>query len=461
LNLERWTLSSTLPVAAVGAGLCLILWGPGLALAGIGAILYLAGAAIAPRVGLGALVGSLPLYLIPRQIGGLAISPPEATLLLSAVAVAGRAIVGRWRGRRDPSAIRPSPYDGAIALFLASALLSLLVTEYLRLSLRELRTLVVEPVVFFYLVRHVVRSIEEVGAIVDVLLAAVTVVALLGVGQFFLGGAVTDVQGVRRVQGTYSSPNHLGLLLGRAIPFLLAGAWLLPRQRVPRLGAAALCAVALGLSFSLGGWLGTLAATLTLAGLLGGRRALAVVVVVSVVLGLLALPVLRVERVLAHLDPTQGTTFVRLQLWQASLELLAEHPILGIGLDNFLYRYPLHIPSGIVMEPNLSHPHNLVLQFWLQLGLPGLAALLWLLAAFGREAIRRVGPDRPAAERALAAGALGSMVDFAVHGSIDNSYFLVDMAFIFWLTLAVGTTPASRALSAVSHSPSAVGDSRP
>ena len=40
-------------------------------------------------------------------------------------------------------------------------------------------------------------------------------------------------------------------------------------------------------------------------------------------------------------------------------------------------------------------------------------------------------------QRALAVGALGSMTDFVAHGLVDNSYFLPDMAVIFWLTVAV------------------------
>ena len=42
------------------------------------------------------------------------------------------------------------------------------------------------------------------------------------------------------------------------------------------------------------------------------------------------------------------------------------------------------------------------------------------------------------------------MADFLVHGIIDNSYFLVDTAFIFWLTLALSEQSADK------HEPSAV-----
>ncbi|MBA2446433.1 MAG: O-antigen ligase family protein [Chloroflexi bacterium] len=390
------------------------------------------------RLSLGLVVASLPFYLFPLNLGPVALSPPEAALLLCALIVGLRRVFDRRGGQRRLLP-EPSFFDAPIALLLAAALLSLLVTEYFRLSLRELRTLIVEPILFFYLVRSVVGSVEDATWLLDVFLTGVTIVALLGIGQFFLGGAVTDVQGVRRVQGTYLSPNHFGLLLGRALPFLLAGAWLGVR-RGPRTLAALICSTALVLTFSVGAWLGTVAAILTLSLILGGRRVVLAVGLAVVVLSLAAVATLPAERVLARLDPAQGTALVRVQLWQAAGQMLAEQPLLGIGLDNFLYRYPAYVPPNVILEPNLSHPHNLVLQFWLQLGLLGLVAISWLLGTFVARAVPATRGGRAPAERALAAGALASMANFVVHGLIDNSYFLVDTAFIFWLTLGITPT---------------------
>jgi O-antigen ligase len=180
-------------------------------------------------------------------------------------------------------------------------------------------------------------------------------------------------------------------------------------------------------------------------GLLGGRRALLGLVLAGTVAAAVIFFAVPVERLAGRLDPHQGTSFVRVQLWQAAVELVRQSPLLGIGLDNFLYRYPAVMPPGATYEPNLSHPHNLILQFWLQLGLPGLVALGWLLWRF----IRLVWPwtqstTGPPLERALAIGALGSMTDFVAHGLVDNSYFLPDMAVVFWLTLAVAASLSRR-----------------
>ncbi len=427
-----------IPYAAVLGGLAALIWGPGPVAVGLGSLLFLVGAWWRPLAGATGIAASLPCYLFARQVGGFALSPPEIGLGLTLAAVAARAIAAPRQLTGGTPLARSSPYDAPIALLLLAALLSLLVTEYLRLSLRELRTLVVEPVAFFYLVRALVRHSGDAWIVVGGLVASATLVALVGIGQWFVGGAVTEAHGVRRVLGTYMSPNHFGLLLGRALPFLLAAAWLAPRWRAPTAVSTIVCGVALALTFSLGAWMGTAVGALAVVALAGGRRALAVACAAAVILVASALVAVRVERVAERLDPTQGTALVRLQLWEASAAMLHESPLLGIGLDNFLYRYPAYLPTGTLLEPNLSHPHNLVLHFWLQLGLLGAVAASWLLWHFFRRVWPIAGGGGPLAERALAVGCIGSMVDFVVHGLVDNSYFLVDMAFIFWLTLAVG-----------------------
>jgi hypothetical protein len=38
---------------------------------------------------------------------------------------------------------------------------------------------------------------------------------------------------------------------------------------------------------------------------------------------------------------------------------------------------------------------------------------------------------------ALALGIMGSMVDFLAHGLVDASYFVIDLAFVYFLSFAV------------------------
>jgi O-antigen ligase len=249
------------------------------------------------------------------------------------------------------------------------------------------------------------------------------------------GWGGTAAEGVRRAQAWYPSPNHLALTLGRAWPFLLALALVGPLAwRRPAWLAAASVAVALLLSFSIGGWVGSAAALAAVLFALGLRKRAwqlggAAAVVLALVSGLALVGALP-ER----LNPLRQTGGFRLELWSSTVAMLRDHPLFGVGLDNFAYLYQqVYLREGAAAEPNLSHPHNWLLHFWVELGLLGLIAFVWLVVIFVRRA-RRAPRTRPALW--LVAGAVGAMTDMLVHGLVDNSYFLVDLAFVFWMMLA-------------------------
>lgn len=409
------------------------------------ALLAAAIGSLAPRLALLGALATLPLHLQTRPLGPLSPSAAELLILAAALGTAVRWVMGHFHHRfghpgggplrEGPQAWQPTAFDWPIALFLSSALLSLLVTEYLRLSLRELRTLVLEPLLAYYLLVAWFPGRAVVWPLLAFLCGAVGI-ALAGLVGLPLGWGASEAEGVRRLQATYLSPNHLGLLLGRALPWLLALVWLGGPWRGPALAGALIVAAALSATFSLGAWLGSAAAVLVLAGVIGGRRLIAVAVAAVLVVGL-GLAFLSAERLWSHLQPGQGTSFFRLQLWQSTLAMIRDHPILGVGLDNFLYLYQQRyiLPSALA-EANLSHPHNFVLHFWLQLGVIGLAAVLWLIGAAFAAAHRLYNHSDDRLTRAIAIGAAGSLVDFVVHGLIDNSYFLPDLAVVFWFTLA-------------------------
>jgi hypothetical protein len=51
--------------------------------------------------------------------------------------------------------------------------------------------------------------------------------------------------------------------------------------------------------------------------------------------------------------------------------MIRDHPLTGLGLDNFLYYYPEYILPEALAEPNLSHPHNILLEALYELGVLG------------------------------------------------------------------------------------------
>src|SRR6185312_15689796 len=141
--------------------------------------------------------------------------------------------------------------------------------------------------------------------------------------------------------------------------------------------------LAIVLTFSTGGWLGALAGSLVVIAALSHRRwALRFGGVAGLLLVLvsgLAIAGVLPER----LNPLRQTGGFRLDLWQSSIEMIRDHPLFGVGLDNFAYLYQqVYLREGAAAEPNLSHPHNWLLHMWLELGLLGLISFGWLLWRF-------------------------------------------------------------------------------
>jgi putative inorganic carbon (hco3(-)) transporter len=382
-----------------------------------------------------AVIAAMPLAAMPLAIGPILLPLTE---LLLPLAVISAVLV---RVRCSTAVTRTGLSRGeswAVGLFLVAALLSLVVTEYPRQSLRELRLLILEPVTLYILLRISALDVAWVKRAVLAFVGVVLALTIVSFGLALAGRGLVDAEGVQRLLGIFPSANHFALVLGRAIPFsltlALAGK---PRWRMYA-AITAVLSIALVATFSGGGWLGTAAAVLVVVWLMRGRRVALALLALGGALSVLTLGVLRVERIVSRIDPTRGTGFIRVKLWEASLTMVRDHPILGIGLDNFLYLYrQQYLSPAAADEPNLSHPHNWALHFWLGLGVLGLVSAIWLLLQFfvGIRAVLARSDDPSI--RAVAIGATGSVVNFLVHGSVDNSYFLPDMALIFWFTLAI------------------------
>jgi O-antigen ligase len=284
------------------------------------------------------------------------------------------------------------------------------------------------------------RREQATWRIVDAWVLGGALIAAVGLGQWILGENLIAAEGVGRVRGFYGSPNNLALYLGRLLPLTLAiAAW---GQRGGRRWAYLLAFLVMAgatfLTYSRGAWVVGVPASLLFLAALRGQRAFIVALGVLAVAALGVLAVAGVGRLTSLFDASAGTTFFRIQLWRSSLTMIKDHPLLGVGLDNFLYAYrSSYVLPSAWAEFDLSHPHNFVFDFWLRLGFPGLMAIIWLLVAFYRDAWYSYRRLDEGDVRLLVLGVMAGMVSFVAHGLVDNAFFLVDLAFVFVLMLAL------------------------
>jgi O-antigen ligase len=415
-----------------------------LGLYGIAALLWPAGA-------LAALVLLLPFLHLAGRLGGLSVSGLEAGTLTLAAAWFVRAAWRRelWPGRHA--------LDMPAALWLGAALVALPFARYQLFALREVRTVIVEPLALYVICRSLLvdeaRASRWPGLSVSLLLAgsftgAACLAAALALAQVATGHGLVIAEGSHRAGGPYPSPNHLGMILGRSLPVALALALGGPRRPL-WLGAMLLLAGGLAASLSRGAWLGAAAGALAVLALWRASarqehpystRLAIMLAGTALVLGGAAV-VLAPHRLASFFDPQSGTALSRLWLWSSALAMLRDHPLTGVGPDNFLYTYRAYLHADAWREPNLSHPHNLVLDAWLRLGIMGAVAACWSLGVAFRHGVRRALQAPAAPETAIIIGWFGSMAALVAHGLVDNSLFLPDLAAHFWIAGAILAAP--------------------
>jgi O-antigen ligase len=432
-----------------------LFWSPAttislLALVALGLMIFL-------RLELGLMLVAffVPFYLLPQRLFERSFAMVELLLLLCVVSWAAR---WAWRLRGVPlRALRPrlTLLDWSVLGLTVIALFSALQADFRVEAFREWRLVIVEPALLYVMLRTLPALQRdracELSPLLSAFLLGAATVAGIGLVNYVRGDVIAAEFGLPRIKSVFGSPNNDALFLERALPLLIAGAVLGTGHGVRRLAyllAVIPVGMALLLTQSRGALLLGLPAMVITMALLAGRRWrwLGIALLVITVLGFLALfsglaqEALAGTRLAGALDLQRGTGFFRLNLWQSALTMWRDHPWLGVGPDNFLYAYrSFYILPVAWQEPNLSHPHNIVLDFATRLG--GLGVLIGggMILGYVAQIKRALRHDR-----ALAVGCAGLLAAMLGHGLVDHSFFLIELAYPFMLTAGLLSAMGSR-----------------
>jgi len=352
----------------------------------------------------------------------------------------------RWALGARP-AWRRSPLDWPIACFAAWALLSAVA------SLRPLHSLEKfgqEPLSYFglfYLVLAHVRSERDHRRILGCLSVGLAVLAGYGLWEW----SRAWYPRWEYVRSLTAGGTYMGAFLAAAVPVAAAqtAAGGLARRMwwALAMGLGVLCVVP---TFSRAAWAGVGIALVFLA--VTAARWLWVPLIVGAAAAPLVFGSWVVTRFLALVSPAHiladTTTMDRIPVWLYALKRLLDHPFLGFGFGRqvpgaaFLEGYR---SGSLVLEgAPLGYAHNTFLDIGLQMGIVGLALLLWLLGAT-LVALWRAWRAAPGGyPRAVAAGVLAVALAFPVR-AMTNNYFTDDPVILFWflIALALAAVPAA------------------
>lgn len=247
----------------------------------------------------------------------------------------------------------------------------------------------------------------------------------------------------------FGHPNQYAAAMVLLLPFPLAGAVAAPGALRRALFAIALAlgVAALFLTYSRAFWLGFAASALVVA---SGRWAR-----VALIGGGVALAALAGRRIVERFTSEDTLDNVRTEIWARSLGVIAERPLLGVGIENFpLHADGVNLPDTAVPPP---HAHNLLLATATEIGLVATGGLVVVLAVLSLALLRRLRSGA-GSDRALALACGGAIVGGLVGGLFDavvfhNVHTLALAAATMGLAAAVTAPALGRRAGAVERAP--------
>ncbi|MFH0905540.1 MAG: O-antigen ligase family protein [bacterium] len=396
---------------------------------GIAALLLLIVSWRNPRYGLWAVILTLPLYLWQFKIGPIPTNWLEIAIYILTLTL----VVKRWPDRRNWLKVY-QPIQWPVGLLLAGLVIGAIVTPDLRLGLGIFKGWFIDPLILYGLVVNLIER-DKLRNYIATLAITTLPISSMAIWQAITRHFIT-VDG--RASAWFVSANYLSMYLVPAM--LLAIILIASRDLIYKiLGGAAIGfgLVALYFSFSYGGWLALLAALVLLAAayfrkhwrlwIWGGLLPIGLIV-----------SQLNNPKLAAMLNLSEkSSASVRLQVWQSGWLMIREHWLTGIGLGQFRDQY-LRFAERLwhpPLELAILHAHNVYLQFWINTGIIGLAAWLWLIARF----FAIVGRQTDLVGSVLLAA--GSAI--LIHGLIDTTYWKNDLAAVFWLIVGLAVVWAN------------------
>ncbi|OIO52812.1 hypothetical protein COY93_04950 [Candidatus Uhrbacteria bacterium CG_4_10_14_0_8_um_filter_58_22] len=425
----------------------------------VAGLLYLMCAVLDLRLALALFCTLLPTYLLrfalPLPFGPLDALPSTLLEVFFWILFLTWLLVGR-QPRKKPkvTAAKNMTNDHdlrrwmpGLVLLLLGASVGVLIAPNLISALGIWRAYFLEPILFFFLFADLVRDARTRRMVLGTLgltLAAVGTVAIVQkLTGWWIPNPVWRDEATRRVTGFYGFPNGIGLMAAPVT--VLMAAWTADLARKVRrgrnltwpllAGASALLGLAAILfAVSEGAALGVAVGLLTYGLLSRPLRKYALIGLIAACALTLAYAPLRNYASLM-LSMRDDSWQVRQTVWSESLDMIADRPVFGAGLSGYpdaLTTY--HLARHIEI---FQYPHSLLLNFWTETGLIGLAGFLALLWSFfvsvGSTFRRR--PDEWLPQALLAA-----MVALLVHGLVDVPYFRNDLAFLFWILIGLAAS---------------------
>lgn len=313
--------------------------------------------------------------------------------------------------------------DFFLLLFVAGGTMSISsAIEGLKWAIQSYGDLIVIPIAIYYLARHLIRSQRDFRSVIHLLIIVGCYLAFLATREQITGKvwfypedrSVQYTSSIRRVVGLLGNPAYIAATIAMGVPW----AWYMflveKHHRLWYLGAVGLMSTGVFFCMNRSGWIGLMISMAMLALFVKRfRRVFIILVLIGAVVGSIYWVMILTSTVVQERLTAEGPIEYRMQAWDVALRMARDHPLLGVGYDNYRHYYPRYAWWDIYLRATPT-PHNTYLWVMLMGGIVAFGPfMLFLLAiAFGALCIRRQARDTagvPYSEHELAGVFLASM----------------------------------------------------
>lgn len=385
-------------------------------------------------------IDKLVVFAIASTVFFLALSPLLTTASLGVAILAWAVKLALSRGKD----LRRAPFDSWVLGLVILSAASILVSPDMGFSFYNYYNLMGRYLLLYYLIVQNITTLRQVKLLTGLLAAAAAGVTFYGFYQYFFGIDITNMLWVdgeqfpelkTRVFSTLQNPNILaGYLL---VMMLMAfGVFCKIKRLAARVGLVAffmLMGACLAMTYCRGAWISLLLVVLSY-GAFKNRRMLVPLFLIVAIVG--AMDASLAERLASAFSASDTSSSMRLGIWESTISMIIEHPLLGIGWGSFWMVYPAYdffIQNDAV---KIVHAHNMYLNFAAEIGLVGCFAFLGVLGGHLSMALSNTRLRQSNFLNGLTLGCALSMIGVAINGLTDYVLFNIELSMLFWVVCA-------------------------
>jgi len=328
--------------------------------------------------------------------------------------------------------------------FLLTWLLISVVALFFNFNLAALglwRAYFLEPILFLLIFLYSVKNKEDLQIIFYALGSLVVALAGLAILQDFTAWylpAAYNLPNSKRLTTVFSYPNALSLLVA-PITALFTGLWLNNKNKARQLAYLGVVFLGILLLFLAKSEGAILAFGFSLLfyfffAKIANKKKLALAIILMLVIFLTPAKNYITQTIndILQPNPEQYTSSlaVRGLQWQETASLLQDHWLFGAGIDG--YQKMMVNYHQITWLEIFLYPHNVFLNFWVELGLIGLLFFIFLMCYLVRTCYILIKN-----EHYLAWALSLSWLTWFIHGLVDVPYFKNDLSILFFILLGL------------------------